>query len=219
MKPAGFRTLAVACVLGLCLPGSPALAQSGDDAWSQSYDAASRTRYIPLELILGAPWDGKKEIALPKGHFTEGVARDPSTWHGPVEWRHPQTGEKLMVYDRSRRGVWQKFALRADGSAIGRVADSRFDIDSCDQEAKYPLGYWTQSEVRQFEYRCWYASGASRLPAEMVTTLTIEQIDFDYRGSPHSLQVRWVLRRKNDAREIDNRVYIFSPGKGAVSVR
>jgi hypothetical protein len=215
--PATIKALAVACALSLL--GWSAPAQSGDDAWSQSYNAASQLRYIPLELILGAPWDGKKEIALPKGYFTEGVARDPSTWRGPSQWQHPQTSEKLMVYDRSRRGVWQKFAVRTDGSAIGRVADSRFDINSCDQEAKYPLGYWTQSEVRQFEYRCWYGSKTNLIPVEMVTTLTIEEIDFDYHGSPHSLQVRWVLRRKNDAREIDNRTYIFSPGKGAVSVR
>ena len=203
------------------MAASPAAfgASAGSDVWAGAYDAATQTRYIPLELIIGAPWDGKKEIAMPKGAFMEGVARDPSTWRGPVEWQHPDTGAKLMVYDRSRRGVWQKFALRTDGSAIGRVADSRFGISSCDQEGKYPLGDWKQAEVRQFAYRCWYGSGEAQRTEEMLSTITIEHLDFDYRGSPHSLQLRWVLQRKNDPREIDRRVYVFSPGKGAVSVR
>ena len=130
-------------VIGCSLTWTPE-SSGADDVWAASYDAVTQVRYIPLELILGADWNGTRETAMPKGSFTEGVARDPSTWRGPIEWKHPDTGETLSVYERSRRGVWQKFALRVDGSAIGRVADSRFGIGSCDQEAKYPLGAWRQ---------------------------------------------------------------------------
>ena len=98
----------------------PNPSRAADDVWAASWDPVTQTRYIPLELILGAHWDGKREIALPAGNFTEGVARDPSTWHGPSSWRHPDTGATLMVYDRARRGVGQKFALRTDNMAIGR---------------------------------------------------------------------------------------------------
>ena len=197
----------------------PQHARSADDVWAQSYDVATQTRYIPLELILGAAWNGTREIVMPRGNFTEGVARDPSTWRGPSQWQHPDTGEKLMVYDRARRGVGQKFALRADLSAIGRVADSRFGISSCDQEAKYPLGVWKQEETREFRYRCWYGSGEGKRVRATRSTITIENIDFVYAGSPHALQIRWVLTHDGDTREVDNRVYVFVPGRGAVSVR
>jgi len=31
------------------------------------------TRFIPLELIVGASWNGEETIAYPAGTFTEGV--------------------------------------------------------------------------------------------------------------------------------------------------
>jgi hypothetical protein len=197
----------------------PQHARPADDVWARSYDAATQTRYIPLELILGAAWDGAREIVMPRGNFTESVARDPSTWRGPSQWQHPDTGETMMVYDRARRGVGQKFALRSDQSAIGRVADSRFGISSCDQEAKYPLGVWKQGETREFRYRCWYRSAEGKRVRATISTITIENIDFVFAGFPHALQIRWVLKQEDDAREIDNRVYVFVPGRGAVSVR
>jgi hypothetical protein len=197
----------------------PLAAWPADDVWARSYESATQVRYIPLELILGAAWDGRKRIAMPKGRFTEGVARDPSTWAGPLEWRHPDNGETLLVYERGRRGVGQRFAVRKDGSAIGRVSDSRFGMSSCEEEAKYPLGEWKQGETREFEYRCWYGSGEKKRTAQMVTIITIEDADFSYAGVEHSLRIHWVLRRKDDGTEMDNRRYVFSPGLGAVAVR
>jgi len=194
---------------------------SDDAVWAGSYDPATRTRYIPLELILGAPWDGRREIAMPAGVFTEGVPpnKNPSTWRGPVEWQHPETGARLMIYDRSRRGVVQKFAVRSDGTAVGRVADNRNDISSCDQEGKYPLGLWKQGETRQFDYRCWRAKGSEKFVTDMITTITIDEIDFRYAGAAHSLQVHWILKHKGEAGEVDNRIYVFSPGRGVVYVK
>jgi len=52
----------------------------------------------------------------------------------------------------------------------------------------------------------------------MLTTITIERLDFEYMGNPHSLQIRWILRIQNDLREVDNRIYAFAPGKGVVLV-
>jgi hypothetical protein len=208
---------AVALVLiGAMLPlaGWPA-----DDVWARSYDSATQIRYIPLELILGAPWDGQWKISMPKGSFIEGVARDPSTWRGPVQWQHPDNGEALTVYERGRHGVGQRFALRRDGAAIGRVSDSRFGISSCEEEAKYPLGEWKQGEMREFEYRCWYGSGEKKRSAQMVTIITIENADFSYSGVDHSLRIHWVLKRKDGGQQMDNRRYVFSPGLGIVAVR
>src|SRR3954471_21723336 len=101
-------------------------ASAAEDVWSASWDSATQTRYIPLELILGAPWDGTRRIALPKGSYIEGVTTNPSTWVGPMDWKHPDTGETLAVYERSRRAVAQRFAVRTDGAAIGRVSDTRY---------------------------------------------------------------------------------------------
>jgi hypothetical protein len=213
------RRAVVTFILCLCGAAWAGASRAADDVWAAAYDEAAQTRYIPLELILGAEWSGKREIVMPHGSFTESVARDPSTWYGPSEWQHPDTGGKLMVYDRRRRGVGQKFALRADDTAIGRVADSRFGISSCDGEAKYPLGVWRQGETREFRYRCWYGSGEGRRMRESISTITIEKIDFEYGGSPHALQLRWILKHAGDPREVDNRVYVFAPGRGAVAVR
>ncbi len=213
-------TRAVCCVALWCLCITwTATARAADDVWAASYDAAAGTRYIPLELIVGAQWNGQREIVMPRGNFTEGVARDPSTWQGPSSWQHPDTGATLMIYDRTRRGVGQKFALRADNTAIGRVADSRNDISSCDQEAKYPVGLWKQGETRDFEYLCWYGSGESKRVRVTRSTLTIERLDFEFAGAAHALQVRWILKHADDPKEVDNRVYVFVPGRGAVSVR
>jgi len=194
-------------------------AAADDDVWARSIDSNSRTRFIPVELIIGARWDGERAIKMPSGSFTEGVSRDPSTWRGPSEWVHPDTGAKLMVYDRARREVGQKFALRTDNTAIGRVADSRYGISSCDQEAKYPVGAWTQGETRDFEYRCWYGSGAAKRVRVTRSTITIEDIDFVAAGLPHAMRVRWILKHADDPREVDNRVYVFAPDRGIVSVR
>ena len=188
------------------------------DAWDRAYDPATGRRFIPLQLIIGGEWNGERTITYPSGTFAELVDHG-SIWLGPRKWTHPKTGEALMVYDRSRGGrgmvTDQIFAVRKDQTAIGRVADNRFGITACDQEAKYPLGPWTQSETRRFEYTCWYGEQ----PRTKITTLSIRDIDFDYGGFKHALRVEWVLRDKEGGRELDHRFYTFAPGKGVVHLR
>ena len=177
---------------------------------------APASRFIPLQLILGDRWSGEHSITYPVGRFTEGVTQGAaSTWVGPQQWTHPKTGRRLTVYFRSRDGrnaADQIFAVRDDLTAIGRVADSRFGITACDQEAKYPLGTWRQGEVRSFDYICWYGDTARA----KVATLTIHEIDYTYDGIDHCLKEEWLLRDKDDARALDRRVYIFAPGRGVV---
>jgi hypothetical protein len=104
------------------------------EAWDAATDPATRTRFIPMQLIVPGTWDGTRRIDLPPAgrHDAEGT-----TWTGPEEWRHPQTGQTLTVYDRRRTTpregtVQQKMAVRADGAAIGRAGDSRFGGLACD---------------------------------------------------------------------------------------
>jgi hypothetical protein len=180
--------------------------------------AAAQERYIPLELILGAPWDGQERLAYPQGSFAEYVVSAPSVWIGPRQWTHPKTGEVQTVYDRARTNrrehVEQVFAVRHDGTAIGRVADSRYGIEACDQEGKYPLGRWQQGESRIFDYRCWYG-GAVRARRSIIQIL---RIDFDC-GPAHCLEIRWTHSDPATGREIDRREYVYAPGRGLVALR
>jgi hypothetical protein len=184
-------------------------------AWPASAEPVSR--FIPLQLIVGDRWNGERTITYPSGRFVEGV-RDgaPSIWTGPKQWVHPKTGRTLTVYARGRDGrnaAEQIFALRDDLTAIGRVADSRFGITACDQEAKYPLGLWTQGETRRFDSTCWYGDRAQA----KVTTITVQEIDYACYGHEHCLRVEWTLRdRDNDRINLDHRIYDFAPNLGMV---
>ncbi len=198
--------LITATILGLLLYGNP----------SGSARAETAARFIPVELIVGATWNGEQAIAYPQGTFHEGVTGlGASTWVGPRQWLHPKTGKTVTVYDRSRGGrnpATQIFAVRDDQTAIGRVADDRFGITACDQEAKYPLGLWTQGEKRSFDYTCWHGDTARA----QVTTLTILEIDFEFDGRQHCVKEEWLLQAKGDPKAIDHRVYIFAPNVGVV---
>jgi len=184
-------------------------------AWPAA--AETPTRFIPLQLIIGDRWNGEQTITYPSGRFVEGV-RDgaASIWVGPKQWVHRKTGRTLTVYDRGRDGrnaADQIFAVRDDQTAIGRVADSRFGITACDQEAKYPLGLWKQGESRTFDNVCWYGDKVQ----PKVTTITIREIDTTCYGHEHCLRIEWILRDKgNDTRSIDHRIYEFAPNQGMV---
>ena len=64
-----------------------------------------------------------------------------------------------------------------------------------------------------------YGARTRYQPGLKVTTLTIRDIDFDYGGFKHALRLEWVLRDKDNGRELDHRFYIFAPGKGLVHLR
>jgi hypothetical protein len=199
-------------IYGLALAAMPASAAHAD-VWDEAYDVSTRTRFIPMELILGAAWNGHRSINYPSGTFRQTAGG--STWKGPESWTHPVTGRRLTVYYRSRGGrnaADQVFAVRDDQAAIGRAGDSRFGIDACDQEGKYPLGIWKQGEMRTFHYTCWY----DKKPRRKVATISIKNIDFDCGEWKHCLSIEWVLRNDRAGRELDRRTYVFAPGKSIV---
>jgi hypothetical protein len=115
-----------------------------------------QSRYIPLELILGASWSGTETLTLPEGRFAQ--AGTNTTWEGPTTWKHRDTQETIKVYERRRKGVYQRMAVRKDAQAIGRVYDSRFDL-ACEGEGKFPLGFWKRGETRTFEAQCTNGEG------------------------------------------------------------
>jgi hypothetical protein len=189
------------------------------DVWSAATDRVTQSRFIPMQLIVPGVWDGTRRIDLPKasGGDAEGLE-----WTGPLEWRDPHTGQTLTVYDRHRTtkregSVEQKMAVRTDGSAMGRVYDSRRGGSVCHQEAKFPLGVWKQGEIRTYDYVCLRARDGQVQTLRRTARITIEELDYEYNGTAHSLRIAWRYSDSTSGAIIDHRTYIFSPGRGLVA--
>jgi len=176
--------------------------------WPASYDSKTGARFIPVELWTGAEWDGKRVITLSKANLEFGRANEKNIT-GPFEWTHPKTGENLLVYERNNAGKRQLFTVTNDGTGLGRVYDSRYDRD-CVNEVKFPLGYWRQGETRVYEVKC----NGFKTPRPL--KVTIEDLDFVYKGVPHSLRFHWLID-EGRGRGTDM-IYTYSPGKGLVDV-
>jgi hypothetical protein len=216
------RLLPIIFVIGLgaCLAAEWPTARLGQKAaWDAASDKVAQSRFIPMQLIVPGAWDGARRIDMP---IAEGVDSEGTVWSGPQEWRNPYTGQMVTVYDRRRTNpreglVEQKMAVRADGSAIGRLYDSRFGGMVCDQEAKFPLGEWRQGEVRTFDYVCLRTRGGQVVERRRTSRITIEELDYEYQGIAHSLRLAWRFADRDSGEVLDHRTYIFSPGRGLVA--
>lgn len=186
----------------LCLAAA-GLAHAEDwSAWQRAYDPVTRTRFIPVELWTGLPWDGTQEIRMAPAALEFGRRGDKSI-KGPVRWNG------MEVYERLNRDKLQRFALRDDRTGLGRVYDSRYQT-TCRGEVKFPLGRWKQGEVREYLLDC--PRGQQR-PLKV----TIEDIDFTFEGVPHSIRFHWLLM-EGRGRGTDMR-YVYSPLRGLVDVQ
>jgi hypothetical protein len=187
--------------------------------WDAATDKAAQRRFIPMQLVVPGVWNGAPQLDLPRA---DGLDAEGTVWSGPAQWRNPLTGQVVRAYNRhrsnSREGaVEQKMALRTDGAAIGRVSDSRNGAFICDQEAKFPLGIWRQGEVRSFEYMCLANRGGKIVERPRAARITIEELDYEYNGVPHSLRFAWRYTDRQSGEVLDHRTYIFSPGRGLAS--
>jgi hypothetical protein len=196
----------VIMVCALTLISSAARAEL-DVAWTAAYDTTTHARFIPVELWTGAAWDGHREITATPAHLSFGREARKSI-DGPIEWTRASNGQKLMVYERVNGGKKQLFAISSRGDGIGRVYDSRYDRD-CVDEVKFPLGYWHQGEVRDFDVPC----NNDELIRKI--RVTIEEIDFEFSGKPHSLKFHWQIL--NGFGKATDMHYTYSPGEGMVS--
>ncbi len=199
--------ISAACLVGCATSvGGPNPADLSK--WAASYDPATNTRFIPIELWTGGKWDGTRELKMTPANLSFGQRRDKSIV-GPVAWTRPSTGEVIQVYERNNKSKKQLFTLSSRGDGLGRVFDSRYGRD-CVDEVKFPLGLWSDGETRVFDVPC--NNGKLR----RTITLTIEKLDFSYAGVPHSLRFHWVVNSGN-RREADEQ-YTYSPGLGLVSL-
>ncbi len=187
--------------------------------WSGATNQEIQTRFIPMQLYVPSIWTGETNIDLPRAGSTD---TENTKWSGPEEWEDPHTGIKKTVYDRrrynSREGeVVQKMAVRADKSAIGRAFDSRYGGHSCDEEPKFPLGLWKQGEARKFDYECRFNRTGTMERYIFTVTMTMDELDFEYGGVPHSIRFTWHLYFKEKDKVLDHKTYTFSPGLGMVN--
>jgi hypothetical protein len=178
------------------------------DPWAASYDPATQTRFIPVELWTGALWDGGRNLHLTPADLVFGK-RGEKRITGPIAWTRPGSGEQLQVYERDNRGKKQFFTISSRRDGLGRVHDSRYARD-CTDEVKFPLGQWKKGERRTFDILC--NDGKMRRTIE----LTIQEIDYVYMGMPHSLRFHWVI--DGGRKPGTDMTYIYSPGRGLVYV-
>ena len=106
-------------LITLCLALAGVARAEDWTAWQRAYDPATRTRFIPVELWTGAPWDGTQEIhmapaALEFGRRGDKSIKGPTTWNG------------MQVYERLNRDKLQLFAISDDRTGLGRGTDMRY---------------------------------------------------------------------------------------------
>lgn len=198
--------------LGVCvlLAAGPASA----DVWSDSYDPATKTRFIPVELWTGSAWDGARTITTPKADLSFDRGKRIT---GPHDWTDPLDGQVKQVYQRyePRSRKTQFFMVRADGTGIGRVDDSRWkDIER--GESKFPAGLWTQGEVRTYDIETYGKTSKKRIDLVVQVRMIMEDIDHTYAGNAHCMRFRWQLTVRT--RLADNNAYTYCPGKGLASL-
>ena len=161
-------------------------------------------RFIPLELFTGAEIRSDNEIKFTKANLVFGDKKRKKIT-GPEDWEHPNTGEKLKDYKRTRKGQsglkTQLFTITNDGQCIGRVWDSRRGGRVIKNGCKFPLGVWKEGETRTF---IGSSGGKTRKIELKILKLGKKQKD--------SVKFNWKLY-DGSGKLMDNNDYTFSPGK------
>ena len=115
----------------LLVTGVAPAAAADQSPWDSAIDPVTQAPFIPVELWTGENWDGKKQLTMSSAEtrFGDRLNKDIK---GPMEWKHPMTGETLVVYERTnqeRDGVQlQLFAMNEEKTGLGRVYDSRTEL-------------------------------------------------------------------------------------------
>ena len=161
-------------------------------------------RFIPLELFTGGEIRNDTEIKFTKANLVFGDKKRKKIT-GPEDWEHPNTGEKLKVYKRTRKGKsdlkTQLFTITNDGQCIGRVWDSRRGGRVIKNGCKFPLGVWKEGETRTF---IGSSGGKTRKIELKILKLGKKQKD--------SVKFNWKYY-DGSGKLMDDNDYTFSPGK------
>lgn len=200
----------------LFLLAASAASWSADvDHWRASVDSAKKERFIPVELWTGAQWDGGRDLAMKSVDATYNHRKTVFHIKGPLEWKHPVTGDTYTVYDRLNAGAGDKkqlFTINPEKSGLGRVYDARvqFGLRTFSGGLKFPLGVWKEGETRVYTYRHF----AETRETKRTETLTLRHIDFAHDGAQHCIDFDWKLTEGDKV--LDRNNYIYCPGRSMV---
>jgi hypothetical protein len=179
---------------------SPALDRSPWDAASEYEGGRPARRFLPFQLWTGAAWDGALVLADHAVDRTETPERNVA-----IRIRGPLESERATgpVYERDRHArqgrITQLFAINESRDGVAMVWQDRAGriTDGVVTANKFPLGWWRAGETRSYDDRA-------------QTSITIEDLDFTYKGVPHSIKFLWRTVFAKDG--VSH--YIFSPGVG-----
>ena len=167
-------------------------------------------RFIPLELFTGGKIRNDTEIKFTKANLVFGEKKKKKI-EGPENWDHPNTGEKIKVYKRTRKGQsglkTQLFTITNDGQCIGRIWDSRRGGRIIENGCKFPLGIWKEGETRSFVG----SSGGKPRKIE----LTILKIG---KNQNSNLKFNWKLYNMKNGKLMDDNDYTFAPEKAMIEL-
>jgi hypothetical protein len=182
--------------------------------WKASVDRNSESRFIPIALWSGAEWAGERVIALNAVDSTFGK-RDHKEIQGPIQWKHPVTGETLWVYERrnnTTKGLKrQLFTVNPDGTGLAKVFDERPDQPTryfSTNAVLFPLGSWHKGEKRTFTFEE-YVDGKREKRTALVY---IRRLSFTYKKVKYAMKYDWICTDAQGKTLFHER-YIYGPGQ------
>ncbi len=204
------KRMTVYFILMVFLSGCASLA----DPWFNA-DHSYGGRFIPIELWSGAKWNGQRDLAMAPMNVTFGK-RGKKRITGPVDWRHPVTGQNLKVYDRLNKTTKgdkrQLFTLNPDKTGLAKVFDhrpGRKDRYQSDNAVLFPLGLWRKGELRNYRFDE-FVNGKK---VQRTATIRIRRLSFTYKGVKHAMKFDWILKDAQGQILFHER-YIYGPQKG-----
>ena len=178
------------------------------------FEVSASERFIPLELFLGSEIRSENDIKFVKVDNTFDRGRKRIV--GPIDWKNSKTNKIVKVYKRIhiRKNKIKLFTPTNNNETVGRVYDSRYDA-VIKNGAKFPLGKWSEGETRKYNSIYYYPDGRTK---EYIKSITVEEINFTFRGNDNCLNFRWTKKKKNSGTVIDDNNYIFCPGKRLIKI-
>jgi len=185
-------------------------------------DSSTKSRFIPVELFTGIKWDGEHKLILKEASTSTSACDSVSgkrctTYNisGPfkterndtkIEWAGDEIPYYLRTFRTRRFGdVESFFTINNSRDGLVRIFDKRKQWGARTYSGlgnKFPLGYWTQGEVRTYPTR---------------RPIRVEIIELD--GPNHCLTFRWTIGEGPIfSRNSDNN-YTYCPGIGLKSMQ